>query len=71
MRSGILAIVAAALIASGGAAPAKLTKQHRTYLVPTLLIGQAVFKIAKTHPEQLNPGSAQKPIETVPPMMSK
>ncbi|MDE2134152.1 MAG: amidohydrolase family protein [Alphaproteobacteria bacterium] len=47
----------------------KLMKEHGTYLVPTLLIGQAVYDIAKTHPEQLNPSSAQKAIETVPRMI--
>ncbi len=40
----------------------KLMKEHGTYLVPTLLIGQAVYDIAKTHPEQLNPSSAEKAI---------
>jgi imidazolonepropionase-like amidohydrolase len=47
-----------------------LMKQHGTYLVPTLLIGQAVYELAKTHPEQLNPSSAQKAIETAPHMIS-
>jgi imidazolonepropionase-like amidohydrolase len=47
----------------------RLMKQHGTYLVPTELIGQAVYQLAKTHPEQLNPGSAQKAIETAPRMM--
>ena len=35
-------------------------KQHGTYLVPTMLIGQAALDIAKTHPEQLNPSSAKR-----------
>jgi imidazolonepropionase-like amidohydrolase len=47
----------------------KLMKEHGTYFVPTLLIGHAVYDIAVTHPEQLNPSSAQKAIETVPVMM--
>jgi imidazolonepropionase-like amidohydrolase len=47
----------------------KLMKQHGTYLVPTLLIGQAVYDLAKAHPEQLNPGSAQKAVETAPRML--
>ena len=46
----------------------KLMKEHGTYLVPTLLIGQAVYEVAKAHPERLNPGSAQKAIETAPRM---
>ncbi|MDE2501303.1 MAG: amidohydrolase family protein, partial [Alphaproteobacteria bacterium] len=47
----------------------KLMKEHGTYLVPTLLIGQAVYDIAKDHPEQLNPSSAKKALETVPRML--
>lgn len=43
-----------------------LMKEHGTYLVPTLLIGQAAYNVAKTHPEQLNPSSAKKAIETIP-----
>lgn len=46
-----------------------LMKQHGTYLVPTLLIGQAVYEVAKTHPEQLNPSSAAKAIATAPRMV--
>ena len=46
----------------------KLMKEHGTYLVPTLLIGQAVADVAKAHPEQLNPSSAKKALETVPRM---
>ncbi len=47
----------------------KLMKQHGTYLVPTLLIGDYIYKLAQEHPEQLNPGSAQKAIETAPRML--
>ncbi len=47
----------------------KLMKQHGTYLVPTLLIGQVVYDVAKNHPEQLNPSSAEKAIQTVPRML--
>jgi imidazolonepropionase-like amidohydrolase len=47
----------------------ELMKQHGTYLVPTLLIGQVVYDVAKNHPEQLNPSSAQKAIETAPRML--
>ena len=52
----------------GDAESYKLMKSHGTYLVPTLLIGQAVADIAKAHPEQLNPSSARKALETVPRM---
>jgi imidazolonepropionase-like amidohydrolase len=43
-----------------------LFKSHGTYLVPTLLIGQRVYEIAKTHPEQLPPSSAAKALEVAP-----
>jgi len=43
-----------------------LFKAHGTYLVPTLLIGQKVYEIAKTHPEQLPPSSAAKALEVAP-----
>ena len=45
-----------------------LMKQHGTYLVPTMLVGQRAYDIAKAHPEQLNPSSAAKAIATVPRM---
>jgi imidazolonepropionase-like amidohydrolase len=44
----------------------KLYKAHGTYLVPTLLVADKVYQHAKTHPEDLNPSTAQKAIETVP-----
>lgn len=44
----------------------KLMKQHGTYLVPTLLVAQTVFDIAKAHPEQLNPSSAKKALDVAP-----
>ncbi|HVY89388.1 MAG TPA: amidohydrolase family protein [Hyphomonadaceae bacterium] len=44
----------------------QLMKQHGTYLVPTLLVGQTAADIATAHPEQLNPSSAKKALETVP-----
>jgi len=44
----------------------QLMKQHGTYLVPTLLIAQAVVNVAKTHPEQLNPSSAKKALQVGP-----
>ena len=43
-----------------------LMKQHGTYLVPTLLVAQTVYDLAKTHPEQLNPSSAAKAIAVAP-----
>ena len=43
-----------------------LMKQHGTYLVPTMLVAQTVYNIAKTHPEQLNPSSAKKALAVVP-----
>jgi imidazolonepropionase-like amidohydrolase len=44
----------------------KLMKEHGTYLVPTLLVAQTVYDLAKTHPEQLNPSSAAKAIAVTP-----
>jgi imidazolonepropionase-like amidohydrolase len=41
-------------------------KGHGTYLVPTLLIAQRVYEIARTHPEQLPPSSAAKAIAVAP-----
>lgn len=46
----------------------QLMKQHGTYLVPTLLIAQQAYNLAKTHPEQLNPSSAAKALYVVPRM---
>ncbi|HWA29678.1 MAG TPA: amidohydrolase family protein [Rhizomicrobium sp.] len=43
-----------------------LMKQHGTYLVPTMLIAHAVYIVAKTHPEQLNPSSSAKAIAVAP-----
>jgi imidazolonepropionase-like amidohydrolase len=43
-----------------------LFKAHGTYLVPTLLIAQRVYEIAKTHPEQLPPSAAAKALEVAP-----
>ena len=48
------------------AASYELFKQHGAYLVPTLLVADTVYQIAKTHPEQLNPSSAQKALTVVP-----
>ena len=44
----------------------KLMKQHGTYLVPTLLVAQTVYDVAKAHPEQLNPSSAEKALMVAP-----
>ncbi len=49
-----------------GAESYPLFKSHGTYLVPTLLIGQKAYEIAKTHPEQLRPSSAAKALEVAP-----
>jgi imidazolonepropionase-like amidohydrolase len=43
-----------------------LFKAHGAYLVPTLLVGQAVYEIAKSHPEQLPPSSAAKALAVAP-----
>jgi imidazolonepropionase-like amidohydrolase len=47
----------------------KLFKAHGTYLVPTMLVGARVYEHAKTHPEDLNPSTAQKALTTVPHMI--
>ena len=46
----------------------KLFKKHGVYLVPTMLIAQAVYEVAQKHPEQLPPSSAEKALATVPRM---
>ncbi|MEP7210731.1 MAG: amidohydrolase family protein [Alphaproteobacteria bacterium] len=46
----------------------RLMKEHGTYFVPTMLVGQTAVEIALAHPEQLNPSSAQKAKDTVPHM---
>ena len=43
-----------------------LFKKNGAYLVPTLLIGQRVYEVAKAHPEQLPPSSAAKALEIAP-----
>ncbi len=48
----------------------EMFKAHGTYLVPTLLIGERVLEVARTHPEQLAPGSAAKAIAVVPVMQA-
>ncbi|MDB5442769.1 MAG: amidohydrolase [Phenylobacterium sp.] len=47
----------------------KLFKAHGTYLVPTMLVGSKVYEHAKVHPEDLNPSTAEKAIQTVPRML--
>jgi imidazolonepropionase-like amidohydrolase len=49
-----------------GPESAPLFKAHGAYLVPTLLIAQRVYEIAKAHPEQLPPSSAEKAIAIAP-----
>lgn len=44
----------------------RLMKQHGTYLVPTMLVGQMVYRRAREHPEQLNPSTAEKALVVGP-----
>jgi imidazolonepropionase-like amidohydrolase len=41
-------------------------KAHKTYLVPTLLVGDRVYKRAQSNPEQLNPSTVEKALEIGP-----
>ena len=43
-----------------------LFKKGGAYLVPTLLIAQRVYEVAKAHPEQLPPSSAAKALAIAP-----
>ena len=43
-----------------------LFKSKGAYLVPTLLIAQRVYEVAKAHPEQLPPSSAAKALAIAP-----
>ena len=47
----------------------KLFKAHGAYFVPTMLVGAKVYEHAKTHPEDLNPSTAQKALTVVPYML--
>jgi imidazolonepropionase-like amidohydrolase len=47
----------------------KLMKQHGTYFVPTLAVGEAVVEVARAHPETLNPSTAEKALTVVPVML--
>jgi imidazolonepropionase-like amidohydrolase len=44
----------------------KLMKAHGTYLVPTMLVGERVYAMAKAHPENLNPSTAAKALVIAP-----
>jgi len=48
----------------------RIMKAHGTYLVPTMIVGEKVYEVAKNHPDQLNPSTAEKAIATVPVMMA-
>lgn len=52
------------------AASYRLFKEHGTYLVPTLLVAERVYEMARTHPEKLNPSTARKAIQVVPVLMA-
>jgi imidazolonepropionase-like amidohydrolase len=41
-------------------------KSHGTYLVPTLLVAEVGVKMAREHPELLNPSSVRKALEGRP-----
>ncbi|MDO8321730.1 MAG: amidohydrolase family protein [Phenylobacterium sp.] len=47
----------------------RIMKAHGTYFVPTMLVGARVYDRAKTHPEQLNPSTAEKALMVVPVMV--
>jgi imidazolonepropionase-like amidohydrolase len=51
------------------AASYKLFVAHGAYLVPTMLVGKRVYDHAKTHPEDLNPSTAEKALSVVPVML--
>jgi imidazolonepropionase-like amidohydrolase len=46
-----------------------LMKQHGAWFVPTLSVGEAVLEVARHHPEQLNPSTAEKALSVVPVML--
>lgn len=50
----------------GDAEAYKAMKEHGTYLVPTLLVADTALRVAKEHPETMNPSSAKKAIEVGP-----
>jgi len=47
----------------------KLMKEHGTFLVPTLLVADAIYQNAVKHPETLPPTVAEKAIALTPTMM--
>lgn len=54
----------------GEAETYKLFREHGTYLVPTLLVGERVYAMAKDHPERLNPSTAEKALAVSPVLRS-
>jgi imidazolonepropionase-like amidohydrolase len=48
----------------------RLMKQHGTFLVPTLLAGDALYEIAVHSPDSLPPGVAAKALAVLPRMMA-
>jgi imidazolonepropionase-like amidohydrolase len=46
-----------------------LYKKYGAYLVPTMLVGKRVYDHAKSHPEDLNPSTAEKALTVVPVML--
>lgn len=47
----------------------RIMKAHGTWFVPTMLVGARVYERAKSHPEQLNPSTAEKALMVVPVMV--
>jgi imidazolonepropionase-like amidohydrolase len=45
-------------------------KAHATWFVPTMSVGEAVYQRAKTHPEDLNPSTAEKALMIAPLMQA-
>lgn len=54
----------------GDAATYKVFKQTGAYLVPTMLVAMKVYERAQTHPEELNPSTAQKAL-VIGPLIQK
>lgn len=52
------------------AASFSLFKQHGTYLVATVIVGNTLIETARNHPEQMPPSSAKKALEVAPRMIS-
>ncbi|MBP7816695.1 MAG: amidohydrolase family protein [Phenylobacterium sp.] len=47
----------------------RIMKAHGTWFVPTMLVGAKVYERARSHPEQLNPSTAEKALMVVPVMV--